>query len=175
VGLAHARAGNFRRNRLRATSANLRATAESRRAILEGIFPAAGRLTFRCAASGTPAIYLSQVHCPSVIRTRAVPISTLWPAFVEWVVTNITSPKHERQHQQPRCPCDHHSQQEPLIGFHCRVPPLIFPHDLDGRPSPIPVRLAFLSTSFIGRQQQWHASAGQVGPTFEGAARKGAG
>jgi hypothetical protein len=29
--------------------------------------------------------------------------------------------KQERQRQQPRRPCHHHSQQKPLIGFHCSL------------------------------------------------------
>jgi hypothetical protein len=44
------------------------------------------------------------------------------------ILSNILSPKHERQHQQTRRPCDHHSQEEPLIGFHWqRLGPQIFP------------------------------------------------
>src|SRR5262245_35205083 len=44
---------------------------------------------------------------------------------------NIMSPKHERQRQQTWRPCDHHSQQEPLIGLHCSVR---FSHSLAGSP-----------------------------------------
>jgi hypothetical protein len=43
-------------------------------------------------------------------------------AVVRAVLINIInnlSPKHERQRQQTRRPCDHHSQHEPLISFHC--------------------------------------------------------
>jgi hypothetical protein len=32
------------------------------------------------------------------------------------------SPKHECQHQQTRRPRDHHSQQEPFIGYHWSIP-----------------------------------------------------
>jgi len=64
----------------------------------------------------------------------AAAISTLWPVVTNmWVVTNFMSPKHERQHQQSRRPCDHHSQQKPLIGFHYRVPTLISPMILTAR------------------------------------------
>ena len=42
-------------------------------------------------------------------------------AVVHAALTNIidfVSQKYERQRQQTRRPCDHHSQQEPLIGLH---------------------------------------------------------
>ena len=48
-------------------------------------------------------------------------------AVVCTVLINEMLPKHERQHQQPRRPCDQHSQQEPLIRFHCSVPPVTIP------------------------------------------------
>src|SRR5258705_3577661 len=60
-------------------------------------------------------------------------------------IIDITSPKHDRQHEQTGRPCDHHSQQEPLIGFHCGVPACSLSRYAmrgDGRPSPTPVWLA---------------------------------
>lgn len=160
---ARARAGNFRPEP-RAVPAKPLTTAESRRAILRAIFPSAGQSTFQSAA-GSPAIYLNQVHCLSVIRTMAMPISTPCqrPATTAAVLITMV-PKHERQHQQARRPCDHHSQQEPLKGFHYRVPTLIFP-DLDGRPAAIPVWLAFMSTAFHRpRAAMDHAGVGR--PNF---------
>jgi hypothetical protein len=74
-------------------------------------------------AAGNAAVDLNQVHCPSVIRSMAaVPISRLCGR----PMMSAACPKQERQHQQPRCPCDHHPKQKPLIGFHYRAP-LIFP------------------------------------------------
>jgi hypothetical protein len=57
-------------------------------------------------------------------RRNSCGLSSCRTADVSAVATNMTLSKHEGQHQQSRRPCDHHSQQEPLVGFHGSVPPL---------------------------------------------------
>jgi hypothetical protein len=49
-----------------------------------------------------------------------VPIAVVCAALTK--IVDVVSPKHDRQRHQTWRPCDHHSKEEPLIGFHCSVP-----------------------------------------------------